>query len=86
MGLEQLTAVFPSSWQVVLTLFPLVENENDALVVVVGLVGAPVIRVVGAPLALIVAAALENDAVPVSTSAATTPNKAARTRRRRENC
>lgn len=86
MGLEQLTVVFPSSWQVVLTLFPLVENENDALVVVVGLVGAAVIRIVGAPLTLIVAAALENDAVPASTSAATTPSKAARTRRRRENC
>jgi hypothetical protein len=84
--LEHFTAVLPSSWHVVLTLFPVVENENDAFVVVVGSVGAPVIRIVGAPIVLGFVAALESDAVPVNASAVTTPSKAAYMRRRRERC
>jgi hypothetical protein len=49
-----------------------------AFVLVVGSAGALVIRIIGAPLALILeVAALESDAVPVSTNEARTPSRAA---------
>jgi hypothetical protein len=68
-------------------LFPVVEKAKTAFVFVVGSAGALVIRTVGAPLDVILkVAALESDAVPVITDAASTPSRAAHMRRRRERC
>jgi hypothetical protein len=84
-GLPQLTAALASSRHVFRTFVPFVEKAKVALVFVVGLDGAVVIRTVGAPLefALIVAA-LESDAVITDT--ARTPSRATNARRRRERC
>jgi len=84
-GLPQLAAALPSSRQVFRTFVPLVEKAKVALVFVVGLGGALVIRTVGALLELVLkVAALESDAV--ITDAARTPTRTASIRRRRERC
>ena len=84
-GLPHFTAALLSRRQVFLRLVPLVEKAKVALVFVVGLGGALVIRTVGALLELVLkVAALESDAV--ITDAARTPSRTANIRRRRERC
>jgi len=66
---------------------PVVENAKVALVLVVGLDGALVIRTVGARDALAFAlAAFDDAAVPAITVKDAIPTRTAITRRRREPC
>jgi hypothetical protein len=83
-GLPHFTAALLSRRQVFLRLVPLVEKAKVALVFVVGLDGALVIRTVGALELVLKVAALESDAV--ITDAARTPSRTASIRRRRERC
>jgi len=82
--LPHFSAALLSRRQVFLRLVPLVEKAKIALVFVVGLDGALVIRTAGALELVLKVAALENDAVPATTDTARTPSRAANIRRQQE--